>query len=81
MERRRPFVVIRAPGQGSDGNLFPPLGREARDEHVVGARELPADLGDLRGRLPLRQNDFGESDAPQAVEIERVVLTGHRCAG
>jgi len=80
MERGRPFVVVRAPGQGSNGNLFPPLGQESRDEHVVGARELPADLGDLRGRLPLRQNDLGESDAAQAVEIERVVA-GRHCGG
>jgi hypothetical protein len=43
----------------------------------VGAGELPADLRDLLGGLALRQHDLGESDAAQAVEIERVVGTEH----
>jgi hypothetical protein len=45
----------------------------------MGARQLPADFGDLSGRLSLRQNDFGESDAAQTVEIQRVIRGGHWC--
>jgi hypothetical protein len=47
----------------------------------VRARELPADLGDLSRCFSLGENDFWKSDAAKAVEIERVVRTGHRCAG
>jgi hypothetical protein len=47
----------------------------------VGARQLPADLGDLGRRLSLRENDFGKSDTAQTVEIQRVIRGGHRCAG
>jgi hypothetical protein len=39
--------------------------------------ELPADLDDLFGALALSQHDFGKPDAPQAVEIERVVRAAH----
>jgi len=43
----------------------------------VRAGQLSADLRDLLGSLALRQHDLGESDAAQAVEIERVVGTEH----
>jgi hypothetical protein len=43
----------------------------------MGARQLPADFRDLGRRLSLRQNDLGESDAAQAVEIQRVIRGGH----
>ena len=37
-------------------------------------RELPADLDDLQGGLPLRQHDLGKTDAAHPVEVEREVL-------
>ena len=37
------------------------------------ARELAADFRDLRGALSLCEHDFREADAPEAVEVERVV--------
>ena len=37
-------------------------------------RELPADLDDLRGSLPLSQHDLGKTDAAHPVEVEREVL-------
>jgi hypothetical protein len=43
------------------GDLFPPLGRKPRHEHVVRAGELPADLGHLLGRLAFRQHDLREA--------------------
>jgi hypothetical protein len=64
-----------------DGQLFPLVGEEARHEDVVGAGELPADLGDLLGSLPLSENDFREPDAAQTIEVERVIRSGHCCAG
>jgi hypothetical protein len=81
MEGPRPLVVVRPPGQGIDGQLFPLFGEEARHEDVVGASELAADLGDLRGSLPLSENDFREPDAAQTIEVECVVGGRHCCAG
>ena len=63
------------------GELGPLVREEPRDQDVVGARQLPADFGDLRRRLSLGQNDFRESDAAQTVEIQRVIRGGHWCDG
>ncbi len=41
------------------------------------ARELPADLGDLRGAFSLCEHDFREADAAEAVEVERVIRRLH----
>ena len=38
------------------------------------ARELPADLDDLRDGLSLRQDDLGKPHATKAIEVEREVL-------
>ena len=73
----RPGVILGAARQGTRREVLPALRRQARDEHVVGAGELPADLRDLLGGLALRQHDLRETDAAQAVEIERVVRTEH----
>lgn len=77
----RTLVVVGASGQWLNRELLPQTREEPGDENVVRACELAADLGDLSRRFSLGENDFGKSDAAQAVEIERVVLTGHRCAG
>ena len=46
----------RGPGSGERPRPPPTApATEPRDEHVVGARELPADLDDLRGGLALRR--------------------------
>lgn len=81
VKSRRTLVVVGASGQRLYRELLPLTREEPSDENVVRASELPADLGDLSRRFPLGENDFGKSDAPLAIEIERVVLTGHRCAG
>ena len=39
----------------------------------MGARELAADFGDLRGAFPLCEHDFREADASEPIEVERVV--------
>jgi len=39
--------------------------------------ELAADLDDLLGGLALGEDDLREADAPEAIEIERVVLAAH----
>lgn len=79
MQGRGPLVVVGSARQHVRGELRPLVGEQARDEDVVGARQLPADFGDLRRRLSLRQNDFRESDAAQTVEIQRVIRGGHLC--
>jgi hypothetical protein len=81
MKGRGSLVVVGAARQRVRGELRPLVGEQARDEDVVGARQLPADFGDLGGRLSLRQNDFRESDAAQTVEIQRVIRDGHWCDG
>jgi hypothetical protein len=43
----------------------------------VRAGELAADLGDLDGAFSLCEHDFGETDAAEAVEVERVVGSLH----
>ncbi len=40
-------------------------------------RELPANLDNLLGTLPLRQDDLGEAHAALAIEVERVVGARH----
>ena len=67
----------RGPGSGERGDLLPARRREARDEHVVGPRELAADLADLLDALALGEHDFRETDAAQPVEVERVVGSAH----
>ena len=67
------LVVVSSAGQRDCRDLLPLLGGEARHEDVVRTRELPADLRDLDRRFPLAQHDFRESDAPQAIEVQRVV--------
>ena len=47
----------------------------------MGARELAADFGDLRGGLAFCENDFREPDAAQAIEVECVIRLGHSCRG
>ena len=81
MERPGPLVVIGSTRQRNGGQLFPPVGKEARHEDVVGARELAADFGDLRGGLAFCENDFREPDAAQAIEVECVIRLGHSCRG
>ncbi len=47
----------------------------------MGPRELPADFHDLLGGLALSEDDFREPDAPDAVEIERVIGAAHFASG
>jgi len=70
-------VVVRPARQRGERDLVPHLGGQARDEHVVGARELPADLRDLGGALALSEDDLREADAALAVEVEGVVGPAH----
>ena len=43
----------------------------------MGARELPADLGDLHRAFSLCEHDFRKADAPEPIEVERVVGSLH----
>ncbi len=78
MKRRGAGIVVGAARERMGRELFPGFGPEARHEHVVRARELPADLRDLNGALAVGQHDLGKSDPAKAVEIEREVLSHRR---
>ena len=77
MQRGGARIVVGAARQRRGRDLLPHLRRQARDQDVVGAGELAADLGDLGGRLPLGEDDLGEPDAPEPIEVERVVGAPH----
>jgi hypothetical protein len=72
----RARFVVRAAREWIRRDLLPRLGREPRHENVVRARELPADLRNLRGRLSVREDDLGKAHASKTIEVEREVL-GH----
>jgi hypothetical protein len=61
------------PGHRLAGELVPAVAREARDEHVVLAGELPNDRHDLRGVLTGSEHDLRKAEAANAVEVEHEV--------
>lgn len=65
------------PGERLARDFVPRLRGKARDEHVVLARKLPADLDDLRRLLAASQDDLRKAEPPQPVEVEGEVGKGH----
>ena len=61
LQRRRAGVVVRAAGKRERRDLFPAVGGQPRDEHVVRARELTADLRRPAPATSLRRGRFPES--------------------
>ena len=80
LERRRIGVVVGAPGQGRRRHLLPHLRSQPRHEDVVrpeSCRQISAICAAL---FPCAEHDLREADAPQAVEVERVVWAAHLAA-
>ena len=67
-------------GQRLSRDFVPLLGGKTRDEDVVLARELPGNRDDLLGAFSAGKDDFGEPEAPRAVEVEHELGKRHEVA-